>query len=89
MEILVVIVLIFLILVLYVNIKVTRNIARSDAPTNSERVLSYLLVWFIPVLGVLFVPKKVLPELHGRPNGDGFIGGGGGSDGGCSGGDCG
>ena len=89
MEILVAIAAIFMFLVLYVNIKVTRDIAHSVGSTKNERALSYLVVWLIPLLGVLFVPKKILPSLHVKPDGTSFFSDGGGSDGGCSGGDCG
>ncbi|WP_415887782.1 hypothetical protein ACMXYO_06930 [Neptuniibacter sp. QD37_6] len=86
MEELVAIAAIFVILVLFVNIKVTRVIARSVGSTKNERVLSYLVVWFIPLVGVLLVPKKILPSLHTKADSTCSSGG---SDGGCSGGDCG
>jgi sorbitol-specific phosphotransferase system component IIC len=89
MEILVVIAVIFFFLVVYVNIKVTRDIARSAESTSNERVLSYFVVWLIPLLGVFFISRKVLPGFHRRSDGGSLLGGDGGSDGGCSGGDCG
>ncbi len=89
MEVLIVIAVILLILVVYVNIKVTRDIARSAGSTSNERALSYFLVWLIPLLGVLFIPRKVFPGFHRRSDGGSFLGGDGSSDGGCSGGDCG
>ena len=89
MEVLIVIVVIFLFLVVYVNIKITRDIARSSGSTSNERALSYFLVWLIPLLGVIFVPKKVLTGFRRRSDGGSFLGGDGSSDGGCSGGDCG
>ncbi len=89
MEVLILIAVIFLFLVVYVNIKVTRDIARSARSTSNERALSYFVVWLIPLLGVLFVPKKVLPGFRRRSDSGSFLGGDGSSDGGCSGGDCG
>lgn len=85
MEILLLILGVFILLVLCVNIKVSREIYLSRESTKNERLRSYFFVWLLPVLGVLLVPKTILPKLHSKNEGSGIFGGGGDS----SGGDCG
>ncbi|TQV69601.1 hypothetical protein FKG94_22665 [Exilibacterium tricleocarpae] len=58
MNILAAIAVVFVFLVLYVNIKVSQDIARSKVSTKNERTLSYLLVWLIPLLGYSLFPKR-------------------------------
>ncbi|MBB3170024.1 hypothetical protein [Simiduia aestuariiviva] len=71
MEILLAISGIFLLLVIYVNIKVTIDISRSSA-SSKERALSYLAVWLIPLLGVLLVPKRILPRFWSSDSGQDY-----------------
>ncbi|MBB3167177.1 hypothetical protein [Simiduia aestuariiviva] len=71
MEILLAISGIFLLLVIYVNIKVTIDISRSSA-SSKERALLYLAVWFIPLLGVLLVPKRILPRFWSSESGQDY-----------------
>jgi hypothetical protein len=74
---------VFLLLVLHVNIKVTRIISRSQPSSIKQRIFSYTVVWLIPILGTLLVPKTIMPELHKGKIGSGISGDG------CGGGDCG
>ncbi|MBB3170200.1 hypothetical protein [Simiduia aestuariiviva] len=71
MEILLAISGIFLLLVIYVNIKVTIDISRSSA-SSKERALLYLAVWLIPLLGVLLVPKRILPRFWSSESGQDY-----------------
>lgn len=72
MEILLAISGIFLFLVIYVNIKVTIDISRSSISSSRERSLSYLVVWLIPLLGVLLVPKRILPRFWSSESGQDY-----------------
>ena len=75
---------IFLFIVIYVNIKVTIDISRSTTASEKERVLSYIVVWLIPLIGVFFVPKRMLPRFwssekgqnYSKESGGGFPGAG-------------
>lgn len=71
MEVLLITIGIVLFLLLYVNVKVSKDIKQSGA-TNKQRTQAYLLVWFIPFLGVLFVSQKVLPYFYKAKNGDSY-----------------
>jgi hypothetical protein len=62
---------IFLLLVIYVNIKFTIDISHSSA-SSKERALSYLAVWLIPLLGVLLVPKRILPRFWSSERGQDY-----------------
>jgi len=78
----------FIVTVLYVNVRVSNAIAKASV-APSKRIYSYALVWLIPILGVLLGPKTVLPKLHTGIKGTGSFTGGDSDGGGCSGGDCG
>lgn len=86
MEILTVAALIFVSLIFYVNIRVSLAIQRLKLLSNQEKVFFFLVVWLIPFLGVLLLPKKVLPDLHKSTDRTGFLSGENSSG---SGGDCG
>jgi len=73
-------------LVAYVNVKVTKDIARSTSATIKERMFSYLVVWLVPLLGVFLVPKRILPRFYESKDGHKYINGPPGSGGGMPGG---
>ncbi len=82
----------FIILVLYVNIKISIDIARSDT-SKFERKAYYLIVWLLPLLGTFLlltlVPKEKLIGFSSRSSSSWFLVGSAASSDSGSGGDCG
>ena len=72
MEVLLTIIGIALFLLLYVSIKVSKDIKQSRSTTSQERKMAYLLVWSIPFLGIIFVSKKILPRFYKDENGNSY-----------------
>ncbi len=72
MEILLAILGLVLFLVIYVNIKVSIDISCSTVASSKERALSFLLVWLVPLLGVLLVPRRVLPRFWSSESGQSY-----------------
>ena len=59
-------------LLLYVNVKVTGDIKRSVNATQTDRKRAIIIVWCLPLFGVLFVSKKVLPGFYQDKNGNSY-----------------
>lgn len=51
-------------LLLYVNVKLTKDIAGTQTATRRERLVAYFLVWLLPLVGVFFIPKHMLPRFY-------------------------
>ena len=76
MDILLLLVIFMSVTVLYVNVRASIAIFKSSSLNRFPKLFAYIMVWSLPVLGALLLPKKVLPELHAVTYGTGIMAGG-------------
>ncbi len=76
MDILLLFVIFMSVTVLYVNVRASIAIFKSTALNAFPKLFAYIMVWSLPVLGALLLPKNILPELHAVTYGTGIMTGG-------------
>jgi hypothetical protein len=85
MLIFVVCVIVQMMLLAYLNVRACMSISKYTYATEKMKKIAKFIVWVVPVLGILVVGQRLIPNFYKCLSGATYYGGGGGY----SGGDCG